>query len=98
MTDSTPSTTGSSATTGDAKGSYANINGLNLYYEVHGSGQPLVLLHGGFMTIDALGPLLPALAASRRVIAVELEGHGHTADLDRPLTPEQMAEDIAGLL
>jgi pimeloyl-ACP methyl ester carboxylesterase len=69
-----------------------------MYYEIHGTGRPLLLLHGAFMTIDALGPILPALAQTRQVIAVELEGHGHTADLDRPLSVEQMAEDVAGLL
>lgn len=82
----------------DAKQNYALVNGLKLYYEIHGSGKPLVLLHGGFMTISALGPMLPALAQTRQVIAVELEGHGHTADLDRPLRVEQMTEDVAGLL
>lgn len=79
-------------------GSYALVNGLNLYYEIHGAGRPLVLLHGGLMTLEAFGPLLPALAATRQVIAVELEGHGRTLDLDRPLSAEQMAEDIAALL
>lgn len=92
------STTDVNETTTIAGGRYAAVNGLNMYYEVHGAGQPLVLLHGGFMTIEALGPLLPSLAQTRRVIAVELEGHGRTADLDRPLSPEQMAEDVAGLL
>ncbi len=80
-----------------AQTGYAPLNGLNMYYEIHGAGQPLLLMHGGFMTIDALGPLLPALAQTRQVIAVELEGHGRTADLDRPLSYEQMAEDVAGL-
>src|SRR5438034_8570654 len=79
-------------------GKYAIVNGLKMYYEIHGTGKPLVLLHGGFMTIDALGPLLPALAETRQVIAVELEGHGRTADLDRPLRYEQMAADGAGLI
>src|SRR5207253_5318517 len=82
----------------DAAQDYALVNGLKLYYEIHGSGKPLVLLHGGFMTIGALGPMLPALAQTRQVIAVELEGHGHTADLDRPLRVEQMTEDVVGLL
>jgi pimeloyl-ACP methyl ester carboxylesterase len=68
-----------------------------MYYEVHGSGEPLVLLHGSYMTIDTMGPLLSGLAESRRVIAVELQGHGRTADVDRPLTHEQMADDTAGL-
>jgi pimeloyl-ACP methyl ester carboxylesterase len=60
---------------------YASVNGLQLYYEIRGSGRPLVLLHGGLLTIDLnFGPLLGPLAASRQVIAVELQGHGHTAD------------------
>jgi pimeloyl-ACP methyl ester carboxylesterase len=78
---------------------YASVNGLQLYYETHGSGRPLVLLHGGLMTIDLnFGPLLEPLAASRQVIAVELQGHGHTADIDRPMTIEALAGDVVALL
>jgi pimeloyl-ACP methyl ester carboxylesterase len=78
---------------------YAPVNGLQLYYEIHGSGRPLVLLHGGLMTIDLnFGPLLEPLAAGRQVIAVELQGHGHTADTDRPMTIEAMAGDVVALL
>jgi len=77
---------------------YAPVGGLELYYELHGQGPPLVLLHGAFMTIDLMGPLLQGLAETRQVIAVELQGHGRTADIDRPLTYEQMADDTAGLL
>jgi len=77
---------------------YAPVNGLEMYYEVHGAGEPLVLLHGAYMTIDAMGEILPSLAETRRVIAVELQGHGRTADIDRPLTYEQMADDVAALL
>lgn len=81
------------------QGHYAAVNGLELYYEIHGTGRPLVLLHGGLGTIDAIfKTLLPALAASRQVIAVELQGHGHTADPGRPMTFEAMADDIAGLI
>lgn len=79
-------------------GKYADVNGLKMYYEVHGTGEPLVVLHGGFMNIEAMGPLVPALAQNRKVIAVELEGHGRTADLDRPLSYEQFADDVAGLI
>jgi pimeloyl-ACP methyl ester carboxylesterase len=82
----------------DNRGNYAELNGLNMYYEIHGSGQPLVLLHGAYMTIDLLGEIVPALAESRQVIAVELQGHGHTADIDRPLSYELMADDIAALI
>ena len=78
---------------------YAPVNGLQLYYETHGSGRPLVLLHGGVMTIDLnFGPLLEPLAASKQVIAVELQGHGHTADSDRPMTIDALAGDVVELL
>lgn len=79
-------------------GSYALVNGLNMYYEIHGSGQPLVLLPGGFWTVEAMGEIVPQLAVTRRVIAVELQGHGHTADIDRPIRYELMADDIAALI
>ncbi len=82
----------------DQKGSYAKVNGLDLYYELHGNGQPLVVLPGSFWTIEALGELVPQLATTRRVIAVELQGHGHTADIERPLRYEWMADDIAALI
>jgi pimeloyl-ACP methyl ester carboxylesterase len=77
---------------------YAPVNGLAMYYEVHGTGRPLVLLHGGFGTVDMFAPLLPTLAETRQVIVVELQGHGHTADIDRPLSFEQMADDVAALI
>src|SRR5256886_16160631 len=78
---------------------YAPVNGLQLYYETHGSGRPLVLLHGGLLTIDLnFGPLLEPLAASGQVIAVELQGHGHTADTTRPMTIEALAGVVIALL
>src|SRR4030088_1518413 len=82
----------------DTRTGYAPIGDLNMYYEIHGRGRPLVLLHGAYMTIDLMGPILPELANSRQVIAVEQQGHGHTADVDRPLTYEQMADDTAALV
>jgi len=82
----------------DAQRGYAPVNGLEMYYEIHGAGRPLVLLHGAYMTIDGFGTLLPALAATRQVIAVEQQAHGHTADIERPLSYEQMADDTAALL
>ena len=82
----------------DIRGNYAEVNGLNMYYEIHGTGQPLVLLHGAYMTIDLMGEIVPVLAESRQLIAVELQGHGHTADIDRPLSYELMADDIAALI
>jgi pimeloyl-ACP methyl ester carboxylesterase len=82
-----------------APGAYAEVNGLKMYYEVHGKGRPIVLLHGAFCTIDAcFGQLVKLLSASRQVIAVELQGHGHTADIDRPLSAAGMADDVAALL
>ena len=77
---------------------YATVNGLNIYYEIHGSGEPLVLLPGGFMTVEAMGEIVQQLAATRQVIGVELQGHGHTADIERPLRFEFMADDIAALI
>ena len=79
-------------------GNYAEVNGLEMYYEIHGTGRPLAVLHGAHMTIDSMGELVPELARTRQVIAVELQGHGRTADVDRPLTYEQMADDTAALL
>lgn len=81
-----------------APGSYAQVNGLNLYYERHGTGRPLILLHGALSTIDSMQPLISELAKTRQVIAVELQAHGHTADIDRPLRFETMADDIAALM
>ena len=81
-----------------SKGNYAEVNGLNMYHEIHGTGQPLVMLHGAYMTIDAMGEVVPALAETRQVIAVELQGHGRTADIDRPVSYELMADDVAALL
>ena len=83
---------------GDPRGEYAEVNGLRMYYEVHGSGMPLVLLHGAYMTIDAMGEILSGLAETRQVIAVELQGHGRTADVDRELSYEAMADDVAALI
>jgi len=87
----------------DARGAetsgYVSVNGLNMYYEIHGSGQPLVLLHGAFSAIGtSFGELLPSLAERRQVIAFEMQAHGRTADIDRPLSYEQMADDTAAAL
>src|SRR5438093_5600730 len=79
-------------------GHYAEVNGIKLYYEIHGTGRPLILLHGGLGAIEMFGPNLPALAKGRQVIAVNLQGHGRTADIDRPLSVALMADDGAALI
>src|SRR2546426_6829402 len=79
-------------------GHHADVNGIRLYYEIDGAGPPLILLHGGLGAIEMFGPNLPALAKDHRVIAVDLQGHGRTADIDRPLRTDLMAEDIAALI
>ncbi len=79
-------------------GKYADVNGVKLYYEVHGTGHPLILLHGGLGATSMFGANLPALAKGRQVIAVDLQGHGRTADIDRPISPELMAGDVAALI
>jgi pimeloyl-ACP methyl ester carboxylesterase len=82
-----------------AKTGYVQVNGLKMYYEIHGEGQPLVLLHGAFSAIGtSFGALLPDLAKGRQVVGFELQGHGRTADIDRPLTMEAMADDVAAAI
>ena len=90
MTDAAAPTTG-----------YAPVNGLQMYHEVHGAGTgaaPVLLLHGAYMSAGDLAPLVSVLAATRQVVVPDLQAHGRTADVDRPLTYEGMADDAAGLL
>lgn len=82
----------------NAAGRYASVNGLKIYYEIHGTGEPLILLHGGVGASDMFSLVVPILSLSRQVIAVDLQGHGRTVDIDRPLRYELMAEDIAALM
>jgi len=90
--------TGLSAQPSPATG-YAPVNGLEMYYEVHGSGEPVVLLHGAFMTITSnWGGWIDELAKTRKVIAVEMQGHGRTADIPRELSSDNLADDVAALL
>jgi pimeloyl-ACP methyl ester carboxylesterase len=79
-------------------GQYADVNGINLYYETHGEGRPLVLLHGGLASGEMFRPILPTLAANHQVIVVDLQGHGRTADIGRPIDVRFMAGDIAALI
>ena len=85
-------------TSKDSKGSYASVNGLNIYYEIQGAGRPLILLHGGVGASEMFGPIVPKLAENRQVIAIHLQAHGRTADIDRPLSFEFMADDIYSLI
>src|SRR5258708_5048699 len=78
---------------------YAPVNGLKMYYEVHGSGEPMVLLHGAYMTIPGNWTgWIGELSKTRKVIAVEMQGHGRTADIPRDITSENLADDVAALL
>src|SRR5712675_1282778 len=77
---------------------YAPVNGLRMYYEIHGTGQPLILVHGGLGSSDMFAPIVPELSKGRQVIAVDLQAHGRTVDIDRPLSFEAMADDIAALM
>lgn len=78
---------------------YAPVNGLEMYYEIHGKGEPVVLLHGSFMAIPSnWQEMIPALSKSRQVIAVEMQGHGRTADIDRDFSYDHLADDIAAML
>jgi len=79
-------------------GQYAKVNGINLYFETHGAGPPLILLHGGLGSGEMFGPILPTLTERHQVIAVDLQGHGRTADIDRPIDVRLMADDIAALI
>src|ERR1700737_4773853 len=84
--------------TGNPAGKYASVNGINLYYEIHGTGKPLILLHGGVETFATFAAIAPTLALDHQVIGVDLYGHGHTALTERPIRFEHMADDIAGLI
>jgi pimeloyl-ACP methyl ester carboxylesterase len=85
-------------TTTAVKTGYAPVNGLNLYYEIYGTGEPLILLHGGLAAIELFDEILPLLSNTRQVIAVDLQGHGRTADIGRPFSYDVMADDIAALI
>ncbi len=86
------------STTTNPAGQYAAVNGINLYYEIHGTGTPLIMLHGGFGSFEMFDAFAPALAEKYQVIGVDLYGHGRTALTDRSIRFEQMADDIAGLI
>jgi pimeloyl-ACP methyl ester carboxylesterase len=102
MTDA-PSPSTDAGTDGESSGAvrrgYADVNGLHMYYEIHGSGSPVILLHGGMLTIDLnFASLIPTLASRHQLIGVELQGHGRTADSGRLITPAALAGDVVALL
>jgi pimeloyl-ACP methyl ester carboxylesterase len=95
----TPFAEGDDVSATSVETGYAPVNDLQMYYEIHGSGGvPIVLLQGSYMSTGAMEFLLSGLANTRRVIATDFQGHGRTADVDRRLTYEQMADDVAGLM
>ena len=79
-------------------GSRADVNGMQMYYEVSGEGDPLIVLHGAYMNIRSMGAIIPALAENHRVYALELQGHGRTTDIDRPITYQNLADDVAAFM
>lgn len=79
-------------------GARVEVNGMQMYYETSGEGDPLIVLHGAYMNIETMGEIIPALARSRKVIAVEMQGHGRTTDIDRPITYPNLADDIASFM
>ncbi|TAN33936.1 alpha/beta hydrolase [bacterium] len=87
-----------STTNENGAGRYADVNGINLYFEIHGTGRPLILLHGGLMMGEMFGPVIPLLAQRHQVITVDLQGHGRTADIERPIDVRLLADDIAALI
>lgn len=97
--DTATETPGETEVTNAVQSGYASVNGMEMYYEIHGTGAPLVVLHGAYMNIDAMGGIIPRLAETRQVIAVELQGHGRTNDVEgRPFTYEQFADDVAAFM
>lgn len=92
----TPSTTQQQQLT--AEGKRVDLNGMRMYYEVSGAGNPLIVLHGSFMNIPSMGDIIPTLAETHRVYALELQGHGRTTDIDRPITYPNLADDVAAFM
>ena len=83
---------------GEVRGGRVAVNGMQMYYEVSGSGEPLIVLHGAYMNIPSMGAIIPRLARTHRVYAVELQGHGRTTDIDRHITYQNLADDVAAFM
>jgi pimeloyl-ACP methyl ester carboxylesterase len=90
--------TGTTLAEAQATGHRVKVNGMQMYYEVSGSGEPLIVLHGAYMNISTMGAIIPILARTHRVYAVELQGHGRTTDIDRPITYPNLADDVAAFM
>jgi pimeloyl-ACP methyl ester carboxylesterase len=88
----------SNVASGQAVGHRVDVNGMRMYYEVSGSGEPLIVLHGAYMNIPLMGAIIPKLAKTHRVYALELQGHGRTTDIDRPITYQNLADDVAAFM
>ncbi len=82
----------------ETAGETVEVNGMQMYYEIHGEGEPLIVLHGAYMNIPTMGEIIPKLAESRQVIALEFQGHGRTTDIDRPITYPNLANDVAAFM
>ena len=82
----------------EPKGDTVEVNGMQMYYEVSGSGDPLVVLHGAYMNIPSMGAIIPKLAETHTVYALEFQGHGRTSDIDRPITYPNLADDVAAFM
>src|SRR5688572_24115460 len=87
-----------SSSIGDAAGRRVEVNGMKMYYEVSGRGDPLIVLHGAYMNITTMGAIIPRLARTHKVYALELQGHGRTTDIDRPITYPNLADDVAAFM
>src|SRR5262249_2323782 len=81
-----------------AVGARVQVHGMQMYYEVSGEGEPLIVLHGAYMNIPAMGAIIPKLAATHKVYAIEFQGHGRTTDIDRPITYPNLAGDVAAFM
>src|SRR5688572_10825600 len=79
-------------------GKYAEVNGMRMYYETSGSGDPLIVLHGAYMNIPTMGEIVPRLAKTHKVYALEFQGHGRTTDIVRPITYQNLADDVAAFM
>src|SRR5213594_2616292 len=90
--------TGATVVQAQAVGHHVNVNGMRMYYEVSGTGDPLVVLHGAYMNIPTMGAIIPRLARTHKVYALELQGHGRTTDIDRPITYPNLADDVAAFM